>query len=97
MAARMNQFEGEDLLRKMGATWFVSYAYHNHIDKSQMNWNKVRTTKMRITYYVKSKQYHREWLEQILAMNDKSLATNTIGLTPSETKKMAKELLNRSF
>lgn len=89
-------FEGGDILKKMGATWFVSYACHDHCDKSHMNWDKVRTSGMRISYYNRSKQYHEQWLQHVLTMNDANLSKNTIGLTPCETKKMAKELLAKS-
>lgn len=90
-------FEGGKLLKYMGATWFVSYAYYEHIDNSHKNWEKVSTSKSRIHNYHKGQQYHKAWLQYVLSMNEKNLSKNTIGVSPSETKRMARELLIKAF
>ncbi|WP_251198117.1 hypothetical protein [Anaerotardibacter muris] len=97
MASHSFSFDGGDILNNMGATWFVSYAYYDHLDKTHMNWNRISTTKMRINNYNRSENFHKSWLEHVLRMNDKNLKRNTISLSPSETKRMAKELLERAF
>ncbi len=34
MASHNFSFEGGEILTGMGASWFVSYAYYQHIDKN---------------------------------------------------------------
>lgn len=85
-------FEGGRDLTSMGATWFVSYAYYDHIDRTHDNWKKYAR---RASVYERTRRYHKDWLERILKMNPKNLAKNTIGLTPDQTMKMAREALKR--
>ena len=92
MAAHNFTFEGGEILTGMGASWFVSYAYYEKIDRTHMNWSKVATTQPRISKYNKGKPYHRIWLEEVISMNPANLNKNTIGLDASQTKRMAKEL-----
>lgn len=94
MAAHNFTFEGGEILTGMGASWFVSYAYYEKIDRTHMNWSKVATTQPRISKYNKGKPYHRIWLEEVISMNPANLNKNTIGLDASQTKRMAKELLS---
>ena len=94
MAAHNFTFEGGEILTGMGASWFVSYAYYEKIARTHMNWSKVATTQPRISKYNKGKPYHRIWLEEVISMNPANLNKNTIGLDASQTKRMAKELLN---
>lgn len=93
MAYHNFSFEGEDLLRSIGATWFVSYAYHRQIDPSHRAWERVRTAPMRISTFDKATRYHRQWLLEVLKMNPDNLAKNQIGVTPEQTKAMARKLL----
>ena len=94
MAAHNFNFEGGEILTGMGATWFVSYAYFEKIDKKHRNWSKVSTYSSRYTRYIKSRQYHMAWLKEVLEMNPANLNKNTIGLDADQTKAMAKELLS---
>lgn len=84
-------FKGGDILSKMGATWFVSYAYYLYIDKSHINWKKYSN---RIVIFISSKSYHQFWLTQVLHMNNRKLNTNKMGLDAILTKQMATKLLN---
>ena len=93
MAAHDFSFEGGEILTGMGASWFVSYAYYQHLDRTHMNWNKVATTQPRISKYNKGKPYHKTWLQEIVNMNPLNLNKNTIGLNSTDIKKMAEELL----
>jgi len=86
-------FPGGEILTGMGATWFVSYAYYEKIDLTHKNWQKVTTYKNRISCYKRGRQYHEYWLHEILCMADDNLKKNKLGLSPSETKAMAKKLL----
>ena len=86
-------FAGGEILKEIGATWFVSFAYYEKIDKTHNNWEIVKTKYSRISNYHKGTQYHRDWLVEVLSMNPDALNTNTIGLEASQTKKMAKILL----
>jgi hypothetical protein len=88
-------FAGGHELRKMCATWFVSYSYYCHIDKSHKNWDEVSTCQMRVRFFEKTGNYHKFWLEQILCMNDRRLNTNTINLRAEKTKEMAKIILQK--
>jgi hypothetical protein len=89
-------FEGGDILATIGATWFVSYAYYKHIDRTHKNWERVKTSVSRASTFSRSAKYHRYWLGEVLKMNDENLKKNTIGITPSATKKMASELLSKA-
>ncbi len=93
MANHSFSFEGGEELRSIGATWFVSYAYYDYVDKTHKNWDKVMTAKMRAKRYERTHDYHEIWLKHIESMEDANLSKNTIGLTPQETKEMAKKVL----
>ena len=86
-------FEGGDDLSSMGASWFVSYAYHTYIDTSHDNWQRIDTVNLRINYFNRTNNHHKFWLEQVLDMENNRLSTNEIGLEPERVKEMAKELL----
>jgi hypothetical protein len=87
-------FDGGLELSKMGATWFVSYAYYRHIDPTHNNWEKVKTHLIRANMFDNTTTYHKYWLKQIAEMNDNKLNTNEIELQASRTKEMARKLLN---
>ena len=94
MATHSFNFEGGEILSSIGATWFVSYAYFENIDKKHVNWSKVSTHPSRYARYTKSRQYHKAWLKEVLAMNPVNLNKNTIGLDAAQTQAMASELLS---
>ena len=96
MAAHNFSFEGGEILTGMGASWFVSYAYYQHIDKEHSNWARVATTQPRISKYNKGKPYHKTWLKEVVNMNPANLNKNTIELSSTEIKKMARELLENN-
>lgn len=88
-----SSYANDELLRKMGASWFVSYAYFEKIDYHHENWNRISTVKSRISWYESSRAYHKSWLFQILSKDEGRLNTNLIGLSASQTKKMAEEII----
>lgn len=92
MALHQFDFEGGRDLTSMGATSFVSYVYYDHVDRTHDNWKKCAR---RASIYERTRRHHKGWLERILEMNPKNLAKNTIGLTPSQTMEMAREVLRR--
>ena len=94
MANHNFSFVGGDVLSKMGAAWFVSYAYYDRIDKNHTNWNRVSTASSRISKYVSSTDYHKDWLHEVLVMKDENLNKNTIGLDAWQVKAMAKKILD---
>lgn len=94
MTTHSFNFEGGEELSKIGATWFVSYAYW-HYDTSHTNWTKVKTCPSRISTYNKTKQYHIFWLKQVLDMNPNQLIRNEIKVDPETTKEHARELLSQ--
>lgn len=87
-------FIGGEILSKIGAAWFVSYAYYNRIDKEHTNWNLISTAESRKSKYITGTPYHKDWLQEILVMNDEKLNTNKIELEAQQVKNMAKEILN---
>lgn len=90
-------FYGGRLLSSMSASWFVSYAYHEHVDAAHDNWNRASKVRGRISTYDRSFSYHRYWLDKVMTMNDLNLAKNTIGLTPREVKDMANAVMSKSW
>lgn len=95
MASHNFAFDGGEILTGMGASWFVSYAYYEKIDKTHRNWARVTTTQPRISKYNKGRPFHKDWLTEVLTMNPANLNKNTIGLDPYVTKSMAKEILDK--
>lgn len=93
MAVHNFNFEGGEILTGMGASWFVSYAYYERIDKNHRNWDRVATKQTRISKYNIGRKYHEFWLREILLMNPANLNRNTIGLRAEGIQRMAKELL----
>ena len=92
MANHNFSFAGGDILSKMGATWFVSYAYYDRVDKNHRNWDRVSTAASRTSRYIAGIPYHKEWLQEVLVMKDENLSKNTIVLDARQVKAMAKEI-----
>ena len=80
----------------MGASWFVSYTYHDHVDATHLNWNRVATN-TRISLYGKTFSYHRYWLDKIMVMDAQKLEKNQIGLTALEVKRMAEAVQKKDW
>ena len=80
MATHCFSFSGGEILTRIGATWFVSYAYYERVDPSHLNWKQVSTFQSRISAYRSGEEYHESWLNEVLAMNPSNLNKNTIGL-----------------
>lgn len=97
MANHAFSFAGGELLSKMGASWFVSYAYYKYIDPTHLNWQNVspKSCKSRSSNFNRSTIYHNAWLNEVLKMEAKNLSKNRIGLLAKEVIDMAKELLSR--
>lgn len=93
MATHCFSFSGGEILTRIGATWFVSYAYYERVDSSHLNWKQVSTFQSRISAYRSGEEYHRSWLNEVLAMNPSNLNKNTIGLDAQQIKKMVREIL----
>jgi len=62
--------EGGDQLTTIGATFFVSYLYHRHVDSTHLNWASIKTQKLRISTINRSQNYHRIWLSHIGGMSE---------------------------
>ncbi len=86
-------FDGGEYLTTIGASWFISYAFYDHIDKNHIAWHNIKTWPSRKSTYCRTREYHHEWLEQILKMNNVNLNKNTLGLTAAEVKSMAAQLI----
>lgn len=86
-------FNGGDILRHIAAGWFVSYAYHEYVNKNHLNWSRAQSSAVRKTKYFMSRDYHKEWLNEVLHMNNSKLNTNKLDLTANQIKEMAAEVL----
>lgn len=85
-------FEGGEQLTTIGATFFVSYLYHRHVDSIHRNWDSIKTQKSRINTINRSVSYHRVWLNHIGSMSDANLNRNTLGIDGATVKKMAQTI-----
>ena len=97
MASHDYNFQGGDKLRRIGATWFVSYLYWKHCDKKHLNWKNIDTAEMRERGLNNSKNFHKFWLTQILKMNHKNLDRNGIGVNAVDTISHAGTLINKNL
>ncbi|MCQ2192448.1 MAG: hypothetical protein MJZ23_06240 [Paludibacteraceae bacterium] len=88
-------FEGGEILVKMGASWFVSYSYYMYCDKKHKSWENNSTVKTRLHYYNQGKAYHYQWLQYAVSMNEGKLNRNSLGLSGSEVLEMAKKVLQK--
>jgi len=94
MSSHPFKFDGGSELADIGATWFVSYKYHNFCDKLHLNYIKIDSLERRINIFNKTSHYHKYWLEKILGMNNNRLNTNEIGVNARDTKNMANCILS---
>jgi len=81
----------------MGATWFVSRAFHEYIDTNHLNWKRVTTHNNRNSVYRNCREKHRYFLERIIEMKDENLNKNTIGLSGIKVKAMANSILQKFY
>lgn len=90
-------FEGGELLTPIGAAWFVSFAYHEYVDKNHVNWKNPKysplSVQSRTNNYNRSKQYHMGWLYEVLKMQQLDRQKNFCGLHSTKIKEMAAEVL----
>ena len=93
MERHVFSFNGGGLLASMGAIWFVSYCYYEYIDKTHQNWNIVKTAANRKSVYLRTRNFHKNWLNEILKMNDGRLNGNSLNLKAPQIKQMASGLL----
>ena len=80
-------FEGGEQLTTIGASFFISYLYHQNIDSNHNNWASIKTQKSRISTINRTESFHKNWLEHIESMNDTNLNKNTLGLNGSTNKR----------
>ena len=88
-------FDGGDKLRSIGASWFISYMYWWYIDRTHLNWKKVKTYQTRMFTCNESKKYHLFWTNQVMQMDYDRLSTNKIDLDWFDVKYMASKLLEK--
>ena len=86
-------FEGGEQLTTIGATFFVSYSCHLHVDPAHRHWESIKTKTSRISTINNSRQYHCAWLERVSQMSDANLSKNTLGLDGAKVKAMARAIL----
>ncbi|MCI5544515.1 MAG: hypothetical protein MR368_03470 [Azospirillum sp.] len=90
----MSDYDLDETLQKMGASWYVSYDYYKHFDSTHANWSKVGTAGRQNRYDNSSIMDRIYWLEIILNKNENKLDNNHIYLSGREIKSMARMLLN---
>lgn len=86
-------FDGGEVLTRIGASWFISYSYYNFIDNQHNNWQNILTAQDRIKRYNNSQKYHLFWLLKISKMNVKQLNRNDIELSGKEVIEMANKII----
>ena len=82
-------FDGGDKLTTIGATFFVSYLYHLHVETSLRNWASIKTQHSRISTINNSESHYRAWLSHVQNMSDANLNRNSLGLEGPAIKQMA--------
>lgn len=103
MTAHAFNCEGGEIFYRLGAAWFVSYAYHCNLDKNEMSWNNEsispKSISSRKSKFNNSTDYHHGWLLHVLSMNDNKLSNSNskVGLCAHEIKTMASELLKSGY
>ncbi|WP_321325048.1 hypothetical protein [Thiomicrorhabdus sp.] len=85
-------FDGGEKLTTIGASFFVSYLYHQYVDSNHNNWASIKTQKSRISTISRTENFHKSWLNHIKSMNDANLNKNTLGLDGVTIKEMAKAI-----
>lgn len=93
MARHTFNFEHGGILTTMGATWFVSRAYFEYVDKNHKNWQYVKTHNNRNSVFANNSHLHSYFLQQVDTMDENNLNKNTIGLDGNLVKQMANEIL----
>ncbi|MET0016469.1 hypothetical protein [Oscillibacter sp.] len=88
-------FEHGEILGRIGASWYVSYAYNKYYDPSHDNFKRVGSWKSRASNYNSSLELEKYFMEQIVAMSSEKLSTNRIGLSGNEVLQMARVVLAR--
>jgi hypothetical protein len=82
-------FEGGEKLTTIGASFLVSYLYHQYVDSTHDNWTSIKTKESRISTINRSENYHSIWLKHIGSMSEANLNRNTLGLDGAVIKEMA--------
>lgn len=94
-------FEGGDILSKIGAAWFVSRAYFEYVDNSHLNWKTAKLTenshKSRNSKFINSKKYHLIWLNEVLSMNNLDAHKNMVNLKSLKIKNMASKIIEKNI
>ena len=86
-------FNGGNLLRRIGASYYVCYLYGINIDPSETRWQQMKTKDFRNKLIAKHTKYCSPWLEEISKME--KVETNLMGLTVCEVHKYAEVLLRK--
>lgn len=87
-------FPGGEQLTSIGASFFVSYLYSEHVDSTHCRWKSIATKNSRVRTIIRSKQHHCSWLKRVDQMSDANLSKNALGLGGAEVKVMARAILN---
>jgi len=89
-------FPGGEKLTSIGASFFVSYLYSEHVDSTHCSWKSIETKSKssRVRTIIRSEQHHYSWLERVDQMSDANLSKNALGLGGAEVKVMARAILD---
>ena len=86
-------FDGGKELSRIGATWFITYAYAEKIDPTERRWLNSATHASRASNYKQAAQWHQYWYTEVTKMSESRLNKNEIGVSGVEAKKMAHKLV----
>ena len=90
-------FAGGEYLRKIGASWLISYLYFEKVDPKHLNWQNVKTVTNRKNNYNKYKSYHSDWVRENVEMNVNKLKSNTMGISGADVITMAKNMISKGL
>ena len=71
-------------IKSVGASFFISYSYYKNIDRTHSNWEQTATKEKRISTIDNHTEYHKEWILQIVSMNESQLDKKKLGLSGSK-------------
>lgn len=87
-------FDGGEVLARIGATFFVAYLFYLYVDPTYLLWRNILTSNIRIRRINLSRNYHIYWLHRVLEMNDLLLERNHLGLMGPDIKEKAQQILH---
>ena len=91
----MEDLKGLKELNRMGKSWFILYKYYECVDRNETGWMNCSTVQMRKNVYERTRQYHVDWLHDIIFTSKNKLETNKLGKAGLSINRMAEEIYDK--